>query len=403
MTRKTKIAALIVGIAALITASITFARFQNKLSSGSDQIADAKIAAQRRVPVVLTPVAMRDFEEDLVVQGNLEARSLAMVPARMKGTIEEIFVDEGDDVIAGETELFKLDSLKLQEAAMICRQDLTVAECSLVEKKALLERIEADMRQALNEYQRSRKLFKQNAESAQSFERSESRYRQARAQRKHAQALVDLAAEQVNQAQSKLRMAEKDLRDTLVLAPISGKVSQRFQEPGEMGEPGKAVLKLVDPTVVEVSAYLPAQYYSRVFPGATPMRLQVYGELIGEPDITYKSPTIDSRLRTFEIKSLIKNPPDGLVPGAMCEIEVMLDKHRKPGVLTQALQQRGDATVVFVVQNGTAHMVRVQTGLESDGWTEIKGDAVPAGTSVVSMGQFLLNEGTPVAIQKEQS
>ena len=403
MTKKVKITAVLSILAAIGTGYLVFVWLDSNSTLKADQKIITAETSKHRVPVVLTPVEIRNFEESLAVQGNLEALKLALIPARKKGTIEEIYVNEGDDVIAGKTKLFRVDSLKLQEALEICRQDLTVARCSLIEKKALLERIEADMHQALNEYKRSGKLLKQHAESAQSYERSESRYKQSLAQRKHAQALVDLAREQVNQAQSKLKMAEKDLQDTLVVAPINGKVSQRFQEPGEMGEPGKPVFKIEDPTVIEVSAFLPDYYYTRIDVGKTRMRIQANGVDIEEQIISYKSPSIDPKLRTFEVKSVITNPPQGVVPGAMSQIEVILNQSRALGVPTSAIQRRADTTVVFVAKEDRAHMVRVRTGLENDGWTQIKSARLSEGTPVVSMGQFLLNEGTVVAVQREES
>jgi multidrug efflux pump subunit AcrA (membrane-fusion protein) len=59
--------------------------------------------SEGRIAVVLTPVTIRDFEESLKVQGNLEAKNIAMVSSRVDATIDSIFVDEGDTVIAGET------------------------------------------------------------------------------------------------------------------------------------------------------------------------------------------------------------------------------------------------------------------------------------------------------------
>jgi hypothetical protein len=48
-------------------------------------------------------------------------------------------------------------------------------------------------------------------------------------------------------------------------------------------------------------------------------------------------------------------------------------------------------------------MVQVETGLESDRWIEIKGEGLGESSAVVSMGQFLLEEGTQVTVQKGNS
>ncbi|MBW1901572.1 MAG: efflux RND transporter periplasmic adaptor subunit [Deltaproteobacteria bacterium] len=353
-----------------------------------------------RVPVVITPVSIRNFEERLVVQGNLEARNIALVHARVDATIESIFVDEGDDVVAGKTKLFKIDSLKLEKAAEVRRQALAVADCALNEKNANLERVEADLYKADIDYERSKKLLKDSTISSDEFERVESRHKQAVASHKHAQTLINLAKEQKRQAEAALEMAKKDFRDALVYAPISGKISQRFQEPGEMGDKKKPLLKIVDPSVIEVSAFLPAEYYPLIRQDETPMRIRVYGIELDEQVISYKSPTIHQKLRTFEIKCVVEAPPEGVVPGAMAEIEVLLAQRQGLGVPTVSLQQRGGRTVVFLVEKDVARMVEVETGFESDGWIELKGESLREKATVVTMGQFLLEEGTRVTVQK---
>ncbi len=353
-----------------------------------------------RVPVVITPVSIRNFEERLVVQGNLEARNIALVHARVEATIESIFVDEGDDVVAGKTKLFKIDSLTLEKAVEVKRQALAVADCALNEKNANLERVEADLYKADIDYERSKKLLKDSTISSDEFERVESRHKQAVASQKHAQTLIDLAKEQKRQGEAALEIAKKGLRDALVYAPISGKISQRFQEPGEMGDKKKPLLKIVDPSVIEVSAFLPAEYYPLIRQDETPMRIRVYGIELDEQVISYKSPTIHQKLRTFKIKCVVEAPPEGVVPGAMAEIEVLLAQRQGLGVPTVSLQQRGGRTVVFLVEKDVARMVEVETGFESDGWIELKGESLREKATVVTMGQFLLEEGTRVTVQK---
>lgn len=399
---KTGIGLLIV-VASVVTGYAVFSSNGKKLIAKTD-ISPHKIAkSERRVPVVLTPVSLRNFEERLVVQGNLEAQNVAMVPARVDATIEKIFVDEGDPVIAGKTKLFQIDSLKLQKAVEVSRQALAVAKCAVSEKKANLERVEAELYKATIDYERFEKLLKKRIVSADEFERIESGFKQSAALRKYAQTLIDLAVEQQRQAEVALEMAEKDLRDALVYAPISGTVSKRFQEPGEMGDTKEPVLRIEDTSVVEVSAFLPAQFYARIHPGKTPAELTVCDVDIGRHTVSYKSPTIDPKLRTFEIKSLLKDPPECVVPGSMVTISVVLEQRKGLGVPAEAIQKRSGKSIVFVIQNGVARSIEIQKGLETDGYVELKGNSMPQGTPVVTRGQVFLTQGTPVTLTEEGS
>ena len=251
------------------------------------------------------------------------------------------------------------------------------------------------------DYNRYVRLFDKEAVTPDAFERQESIYKQAKAMLEHAQALVDLAAEQEKQAEVALAMSDKDLADAVVVAPISGKISERLQEPGEMGEPGQPVVRIENTAIIEVSAYLPAQYYSEIVPGQTRMNVEVSGIDVGQQTVSYRSPTIDNRLRTFEVKCVLKSTPEGVVPGAMAEIVIILESRKGLGVPSEAIVERGGRSVVFVVKDGVSHQAPVKPGLETSGWTEIIDSDLNEEASVVTMGQQMIDEGIRVSVQEE--
>ncbi len=362
--------------------------------------AEERGAVKRRIPVVLTPVERRTFERRVVVQGNVEAKHSALVSPRTPGTVEAIFVDEGDRVTAGETKLFQTDALKLETTVEIREGELAVARCTLREKQAKLEEEQVGLEQAELDYRRHKELCERQVESKNVLEQAETDVKKAQALVKHAQSLVDLAAAQVEQAGNGVVMAKKDLRDALVVSPINGVVSHRFQEPGETGAVGKPVVRIDDPTLVEVSAFLPAACYPEVVPGTARMHVRVGDVELGEQPVSYRSPTVDPKLRTFEVKCLVKSPPEGVAPGAMAEVRVVLERRQGLGVPVQAVQRRRSGQLVFTIDGEKAVARVVTTGLETDGWLEVRGEGLAAGTPVVTMGQFLLDDGSEVAVQK---
>ena len=357
----------------------------------------------KRIPVVLTPAKTMTFEDRVVVAGSIEAKQFALVSARIPGTLDTVYVDEGDSVEAGKTKLFQTDSLKLSKALAMAEQVLSVAECSVNEKEASLEQVQADKEQAEVDMKRYQDLFQDKAVPKQLVEHQESKFKQALAMIKHAEALLALEKNKLEQDRLSLTMAEKDLADSLVLAPISGHVSKRFKEPGEMAGAGTPVLRIEDLSVVEISAYLPEQYYARVVAGQTEMRVRVAGTDLGTRPVTYKSPTVDPKLRTFEVGGTVESPPTGLVPGCLAKITIVMDGRSGVGVPTVAVQRRGGGSVVFAVDGEQARMIQVETGREMDGWTEIATGELPAGTPVITMGQHLVEDGTPVSLVKEAS
>lgn len=372
----------------------------NRVQNGQDSEPE-QLNEDQRVPVVTTPATVRNFERTLVVQGNVEAKNFALVSPRIPGIVEAIFVDEGDTVITGETKLFQTDAAKLKETVEIRQHDLTVAQYARQQAAASLEKIQADLHKAKLDYDRLKRLLDKDAVTTDAFEQQQSRYQQLKASEKLAQAQVKLSAAQEQQAKAALEIARKDLSDATVYAPISGKVSKRLREPGEMGSPGQPVLRIDDTSVVEIAAFLPAQYYSSIIPGETMMKIQVGDINIGQNTITYKSPTIEPKLRTFEIKSLLTEPLQGVAPGAMAQIVVVFETKQGLGVPSVAIQQRGGQNVVFAIADNISHQITVEPGIEMDGWTEISKGQLNEKTAIVTMGQNMIEEGTQVTVKKE--
>ena len=376
------------------------------ISCGPDSEGDAgenDALGQSRVRVVLTPVAKRTFERRVLVQGNLVAKNFAHVSARVEGTIDAIFVDEGDHVVAGKTKLFQVDSLNLRRAVDVRRQDLAVAKCSLREAQAGLEQVESRLEKAELDLRRYERLHKSNTVSSDAFEEVQSQYKQIRAARKHSVSLVDLQKERVRQAKIALSIAEKDLSDSLAYAPIDGTVSKKYHEAGEMPEKGKPVLRIEDTLVIEVSAFLPAHIYADVRPGETLMSIRVGERDVGDYEVSYRSPTVDPQFRTFEVKCTLVDPPEGVVPGAMAGVSIVLMRIEGLGVPSEAVQRRGDDEVVFVVGSEKARSVKVETGLQTDGYVLLKNSPLSEGALVVTQGQHFLNDGSLVKVLAEGS
>jgi len=355
---------------------------------------------QQRTPVVTTQVAMREFQRSLAVQGNLEARNSAMVSPRIPGILEAIFVDEGDAVTANETKLFQTDAANLKENLEISRHSLRVAQYAKQQAIANLEKTRADLHKIKLDYDRFKRLLEKEAVTADAFERQESQYLQLQATEKLDASQVDLAAAQEDQAKAALVIAQKNLADTTIYAPISGKVSVRLLEPGEMGSPGVPVVRIDDISLIETCAYLPASYYSEVIPATTMIEVVVSGKNLGQFPVSYKSPTINPKLRTFEVKCLIDNASASIAPGAMAQIRVILESKQGLSIPSTAIQQRGGKAIVFTVSGDKARMVELQTGIENDGWTEVISDTLNEQSLVVNMGQDMLEDGQVVSVQK---
>ncbi|HNX76554.1 MAG TPA: efflux RND transporter periplasmic adaptor subunit [Candidatus Rifleibacterium sp.] len=353
------------------------------------------------LPVTVGLIEEREFTEQLRVQGNIDSASIARVSPRIPGPIDAIFVKEGDSVVAGKTRLFVIDPVKLEKNLEIRRQESAIARLSLKEKEARLKQAQADLEKAKLDVDRSRLLWEENSTSQDNYEKAQLKFKVSEATLEHTQTLIELDREQLKKAQLGLGIAEKDFADSTVLAPISGRVSSKLQEAGEIAAPGKPILLIKDLDNLEVSAFIPAEYYHRVEVGKCKAIISSYANARFQTTVSFKSPEISPDLRTFQIKCTLQVGDNSMVPGALAEITLILANHRGLAVPVSSLLNRGQGKVIFVVDSDRARMIEVSTGLETDGFCEISAGGLKAGQQVVIKGQNLLNDGQEIQPQKD--
>ena len=384
----------------------------------ADEASTPTEATMRSLPVQAHTPTNRVFERRLTIQGTLEAKHFANVAARIPGNLDAVWVREGDTVIAGETKLFQIDPIGLSNAVTVASQGLSVAAASLEVAKANVIKVESQEHKATLDFQRYQRLHKDGRVSDNEFEQATTQHQQIQAGLQVAKAQVTLAASQVDQARANLEIARKNLDDSLVVAPLSGVVSQRLAEPGEQMSPGTVILVIIDPSVIEVAAFLPSQYYGDIQVDASTFRLESNNRSLGNHTITYKSPSINPTLRTFEIKGLLSPPSTKAIetkeirhsdiqtlrhspsyaPGSLATLTIPFESRQGLGVPIPAILQRAGQSVVFVVRDGKAHQQTVTIGFQNDTCSEILSGISPD-DQVIYEGQTLLRDGQPVIIQ----
>ncbi len=312
-----------------------------------------------------------------------------------------MYVNEGDMVTAGKTKLFEVDSIKLNDAVEISKQDYAVAEQGVNVAEAGLDQVNAQLRKAEADLKRLTNLYEKEVVTKDTLEKIQTGYDQLVAGKKQAESGVALAKERRKQAEVALRISRKNLSDATIHAPISGRVSHRFSEIGEMAAPGMPVIRIENTRLLEASAFLPAEYFAQITTGGTKVHLAASGIDLGLRPVSYKSPTINPKLRTFEVKAIINNPPAGVAPGAMVDFSAVIARRTGMGVPSDCIQTRGGKDVLFVADGGRTAMKIVKKGIESEGYVEISGSDLNEGDRVITEGQNFLEDGSPIMIGGE--
>lgn len=211
--------------------------------------------------------------------GTIECTQIQVAP-QVSGKIEKIFFDEGDEVKEGAlvARIDKKDyQLRVEEARNNVKlaqaqldlilagsraEDIEAAKEKVREAKAALDLAEADFRRIEQVYKSGSATQKQYDDAKAAAERARAVYAAAEQNLARLQAgarkeEIEVAKAQVELAKSRLAMAEKALSDCEIFSPISGVVTTKTREDGEIVAAGMPILTISKLDEVWLSVYVP--------------------------------------------------------------------------------------------------------------------------------------------------
>jgi membrane fusion protein (multidrug efflux system) len=333
----------------------------------------ATVAEVLRPPVMVVTSELRDVSDRLRATGQLMAKAEATIAAQVKGQVTEIRVKEGEAVEAG-TVLLVIDPE---------RRELEVASA-----QAQLAEAQAELAVAKRNYQRTKRLSKDNVASEARLDEDRTR--------------ESLARSAANGAEARLGLARRALEDSTVSAPFSGLIARRHVSVGEYLSIGAALFDLVALDPIEVEFNLAEVDSSKVALGH-PVEISIapYPDETFAATVSVISPTIDPRTRTLRVKAELPNPDGRIRPGLFAHTDLGVSE--RLGVIVvpdDAVVQRADGAVVFRLDDsGRAERRLVETGVQLDGWVEVSSGLSP-GDVVVVRGQTRIDDGVAVSVRQ---
>lgn len=376
---------LIVVVGVLVLGAATFFSISQRRANGVEVRAEV--------------VERRNLTATVTASGNVRARRKVDISSDISARVTELLIDEGEDVEEGQ-ELLHLDPSRYEAAVNRSRATLMQAQAAVTQSKANFDRAEreADRKESL--WARDSLLVSrqevENARTDLDVQRS----------------LLRSAEFGVSQARAALDEAQDQLSKTVIVAPMSGRVTRLNVEQGEtvivgtMNNPGSLVLTVSDLTVMEVVLEVDETDVPEInlgdratvdldafpdleFPGVV---TEIGNSAIRPPSQvagTGQTPTID-----FEVVVTLENPPAELRPDLSATAEVITEtRMNQLSIPIIALTLREDEEDgnddsdpiegVFVITEGRAHFTPVEVGIAGQEYFEVISGLSP-GDSVVS-------------------
>jgi Cu(I)/Ag(I) efflux system membrane fusion protein len=201
--------------------------------------------------------------------------------------------------------------------------------------------------------------------------------------------LVGMSEEQVRWVESS---GKTQARMTLT-APIGGVVVELMAREGMTVMPGATLFRINGVSSVWANAEIPESQAALIRPGT-----KVLANSAAAPGTTLRGtvqailPEVNAATRTLKARVELTNPSNALVPGMLINMQFMDMRAEKSLLIpTEAVIQTGKRVVVMLTEDkGKFRPVEVETGIESNGQTEIK-RGLQAGQRVVVSSQFLID------------
>ena len=318
-------------------------------SCGSKQENPAQAKKSDAKLVKVETVQTRKLTEKLQLPGTLRAENVANILSTAEGKISKLLVREGDQVQHNQV-VAMLSSL--------VREDIINSARLLVQAK--------------------KEELAKNPDNAP-------------------------LQKELDQAQQDYQFALQQYKEIPVTSPISGVVSQRWVDLGDM-IPAKAKLfeiqssakLLADVPVSELDIRkLKIGQTAEIYADACP-------EKVFKGVIQRIYPQVEARTRNGIVEIRLADPCANLRAGMFVRATfVTRIIENAIAIPVPAVIERPQTKVCFIVNEGKAKEVALTTGIETEGWLEIVAGLAP-GDKVVVEGQEQLKSGSPVKIQGQK-
>lgn len=339
-------ALIILGLGTLILYRISENSEQNNPS-------EQKKSAATVYGKVLQP---QEFADNLSLSGTLEANEQIEVRSEVSGVVEQINFEEGSMVTKGQA-LIKVNDIEL---------------------RAQLKQVQTAKGLSSENARRAKLLLEKEAISQEEF---------------------DVANAEYQSAQAQVQLIQAQLSKTIVRAPFSGKIGLRSISKGSYISPNTLIAQLVNTSQLKITFSIPEKYAQMMKVNQTLTFTTSGSKETYKATIYAIEPAIEIESRTLRIRAITNNNDGKLIPGTFANVSLPLEKLQNALLVpTEALIPIQNGKKIFVVENGKAKEIIVETGARTDKEILIT-SGLKAGDTILTSGVMSLRNDSPVKVK----
>jgi RND family efflux transporter MFP subunit len=238
--------------------------------------------------------------------GKVDSSEKVDIAAKTSGKVAAIKVDAGSIVSKGDI-LLTFDAKDKEALVRQAEAGINSASANVASTSANYENVRLN-------YERTAELYESGAVSKQALDTAETQLKTAEAQKEAAEA-------QASTARSQLDIANMNLSDTIITAPVAGTIAFKKINVGEMATAGATLLSIVNSDSLYINAYLPARLSGEVKPGQKVLigLSEIPGKLY-EGEITAVNTVVDPASKSIQVKAVLLENDPAIKVGMLAEI-----------------------------------------------------------------------------------
>ncbi|AFK03982.1 efflux transporter, RND family, MFP subunit [Emticicia oligotrophica DSM 17448] len=273
----------------------------------------------------------------------------------------------------------RITALSIKEGSRVAAGQI-IAKIKDTDLQAQLKKLNYEIELAKQTEARQKKLLDINAISKEEYE---------------------ITANKINTLNADKELIEANLEKTVLKAPFAGKIGLKNVSQGAYVTPTTSLATLVQTNPVKIDFSIPEKYSTQMRVGRG-VKFEVEGQSeTYTANVVAIDPKIDPNLRTLKLRAIAKNPADRLLPGMFVRVSVDLDITQAIMIPTEAVVPVLKGKKVYVVRDGKANEVMIETGLRTDKKIQVT-SGLSAGDSLIVTGIMALKKDSPVKIKSPQ-
>jgi RND family efflux transporter MFP subunit len=257
-----------------------------------------------------------------------------------------------------------------------------------------------------NHVQKGQKLVQMDVANLSNLETQLDNYKRMYKRTQELFTVGGASQQELDNAKVQMDMAQTNLKNltenTYLLSPISGIITAKNYDDGDMYSAQMPVLTVMEINPVKVIVNVSESFYADVKMGM-PVKISfdVFPNQTFNGKVTLIYPTIDDRSRTFGVEIKLNNNNYKVRPGMFARVSMGFGNKKHVVVPDQAIikQTGSGARFVFVYNNGKVEYKQVELGQRlGDEYELVSG--ISSGSEVVINGQSTLVDGSEVNVVK---